>query len=285
MPLTTSFRDCMTFAAAIRALGGTVPGPLAGLLSSHSVLSAPADAQRPDDAIVDAALKGELDHEMLERLLPAAAALQAQQVYRGDLSRSCEHTLLGEWHRQLNKGGAADMILDSLRPSWDKHVEQVQVARGLFNPESSPEHVLASAEPAAIKAWQGLNGHLNVISKIAAVARQFGPRLGQFPQVTEYAGGETFRTNDSGIMCCDGDLVLESALFQRPDQGHRTSPFFSATLRLHSIASAQERYDRWAEAEFDNTHSGPRGGWIDEHGQMHEHPAPKNPYRREEGVA
>jgi len=101
----------------------------------------------------------------------------------------------------------------------------------------------------------------------------------EFPQVTEYALAENARIDDRAVMCCSGSVVADSWLFVRPDQGHRTSPFFRTTLRLHTIAEAQERYNEFAAIEFDKVHSAPRGGWIGEDGQMHEHPAPKNPYR------
>jgi Domain of unknown function (DUF222) len=157
----------------------------------------------------------------------------------------------------------------------------IAAARDLFNPESSPEQVLASAEPKAIQAWQGLDEHLRVITRIAAVAAQFGCRpAAAFPQVTECALGDNFKVDDRALMCCAGPLVNDSWLFNQPDRGHRTSPFFRTALRLHSIESAKDRYRQFAESEFDRVHSGPQGGWIDtKTGQLHENPRPENPYR------
>jgi hypothetical protein len=134
---------------------------------------------------------------------------------------------------------------------------------------------LASAEPGVIKAWQSLDSHLRVINQIAAIATHFGPGLGWFPQIEEYTLGDGFRLADRAIMCTDGELVRDSALFGRPDQGHRTSPWFKTSLKLHTIAEAQARYNAWAADEFDRIHSGPRGGWIGEDGQMHEDPVPR----------
>ena len=119
-----------------------------------------------------------------------------------------------------------------------------------------------------------------MVTKIAAIASQFGCRpAAQFPQITEYHLAENGRISDWALMCCDGPLVADSALFGRPDQGHRTSPFFRTTLKLHSIADAQSKYDRFAADEFDKVHSGPRGGWVDGDGKVHEDPRPVNPYR------
>jgi hypothetical protein len=280
MPPTTLIHDAKQFAAAITAAGGAVPDTLANLLSSYELLSSPAATQRPEDAIMDAALDGSLTAAKLDKLLPVAATAHMANTYRQELARSAEHTLVGQFHRAVKAGGA-DAILDSLRPNFDRHAEAIAKARSLFNHESSPEHILASGESGTIEAWQQLDGHLRVVSKIGAIAAAFGPRVGSFPQIREYALGEGFRIDDRAVMCTDGLLVADSALFQRPDNGHRTSPWARTTLRLHSITEAQARYDQWAADEFDRVHSGPQQSWIDEHGQMHEMQRPENPFRAE----
>jgi hypothetical protein len=215
----------------------------------------------------------------LAKLLGPAATAARDNQYRLELAKNSEHVLAGEWHRQL-KASAADQILDSLRPQFERHAQAIAKARSLFNHESTPEQVLASGEPGTIEAWQTLDSHLKVVAKIGAIAAQFGCRPGaQFPQISEFVSGDTFRTADAALMCCDGNLVTDSAPFLQPDQGHRTSPWFRVPLRLHSVESATQRYNAWAAAEFDRIHSGPRGGWIGEDGQMHEDPVPENPYR------
>jgi hypothetical protein len=284
MPKATDIRDCQRFADAIASVGGAVPDVLANLLSAYQVLSTPVATQRPETDILTHVLDGTLDQKMLDKLLPAAATAAMANTYRQELARSAEHTLVGQFHRELD-ASAANQILNSLRHRYDECAEALAVARSLFTAESTPEHVLASAEPKAIEAWQTLDGHLRVVTKIAAVASQFGPRLGSFSRVTEFSLGENARLDDRAIMCTDGPLVVDSALFGRPDTGHRSSPWFRVgSLRLHSIAEAQSRYDAWASEEFDRVHSGPRGGWIDQNGQVHQHPAPKNPYRTKASV-
>jgi hypothetical protein len=280
MAPTTDIRDCARFAAAITAVGGTVPDALGHLLSAYELLSRPGPQEPPERDILTHALNGTLDEKTLSKLLPAAAAAHAANIYRQELARNSEHVLLGAWHRAV-KAGAADQILDSVRDRLQASAEAIAKARSMIDPESSPEHILASAAPEMIAAWQGLDGHLRVIGAIAAVARQFGPSLGSFPQITEYPLGENARLVDSAIMCCDGpSLEVDSAPFHKPDQGHRTSPWFKVPLRLHSIESARARYSRWAAGQWDAQHSGPQGGWIDQDGRMHEHPRPANPYRQ-----
>jgi hypothetical protein len=191
--------------------------------------------------------------------------------------------LLGEWHRQL-EAGAADQILASLGPSWDEHADAIGHARTLINAESSAEHILSSGQPAVIDDWQGLSAHIAVISKIGAIAAQFGPRTGNFPQITEYALGDGFRLEDRALLCTDGPIEADSAVYRQPDRGHRTSPWFRLPLKLHSIDSARDRYRDWASSEFDRLHSGPTESWVDEKGNAHQKPRPKNPYRAKESV-
>jgi hypothetical protein len=227
---------------------------------------------------MDAVLDGSLTAAKLAKLLPAAATARMVGQYRQELARDSEHILVGQWHRELAAGGAGQ-ILDSLRPQFDKHAAAIAHARSLFTAESTPEHVLASGEPGTIEAWQSLDGHLRVVAKIGAIASQFGCRpTAQFPQIVEFVAADTFRITDAAVMCTAGNLVTDSALFGQPDQGHRTSPWARTTLKLHTIDEARERYRQWASAEWERIHSGPRGGWIDEHGKMHEHPKPANPY-------
>ena len=256
MPMTTSITDCEQFADNIARAGGTVPDVLAHLLSSHQLLSRQEAAESPEKALMTAALNGSLDQKTLDRLLPAAATAALVDNYRGDLARRSEHVLVGEFHRQMTT--AADKILDSMRERFDEHAAAIAHARSLIDPESDPEHILASGQSGLVDAWQGLNEHLAAITRIAVVARQFAPRLGHFPQIVEYANADNFRLSDSALMCTDGPLEIDSALFHQPDRGHRTSPFFRVPLRLHTIETARERYNAWAADEFDAQHSGRR---------------------------
>ena len=86
--------------------------------------------------------------------------------------------------------------------------------------------------------------------------------------------------DDRAIFCTDGGLAIDSALFKRPDSGHRTSPWLP--LRLHTVDSARDRYNIWAAAEWDRNHGGPGQSYIGEDGIVHPMPKPTNPYRAEE---
>ena len=226
---------------------------------------------------MDLALKGGLDQRALDKLLPAAATAQMVNTYRQELAARAEHTLVGQFHREL-EAGAADEILDSLRPQFDRHAAAIATAKIPVHRGITAEHVLASGQKGTIEAWQSLDSHLKVISKIGAIASAFGPN-GSFPQIVPYANADGFRLADAAIMCTAGDLVADSALFGRPDQGHRTSPWARVTLKLHSIESAKDRYRQWAATELDRVHSGPQESWIDERGHSHKIPSPETPFR------
>lgn len=173
MAPATAFSDCVRFAASLTAIGGSLPKRLQGLLSGWEVLNAPAGAARQDDPIVDAALAGNLTPAKLAELLPAAAAAAQANEYRAGLGRSIEHTLTGEWHRQLKAGGA-DAVLDSLRDRFNEHAEAIEAARGLINPDSTAEHVIESGQPELVTAWKQLPTHIEAVSRIGRVAAQFG---------------------------------------------------------------------------------------------------------------
>jgi len=124
--------------------------------------------------------------------------------------------------------------------------------------------------------------HLAVVAKIGLIAAQFGCRpTAQFPQIEEYSLAENARVTDVALMCTDGPLIADSALFEKPNTGHRSSPWARCPLKLHTIESARERYAGFAAEEHDRVHSGPQDGWIDPTtGETHWIPKPENPYRR-----
>jgi hypothetical protein len=284
MPPTSQLHDCRQFATAVASAGGLLPNSLGHLLHGYEVLTSPGRQEDPANAILDAAANGTLDEKLLAKLLPAAAAADAANTFRAGLAGRAERMLVGRWYRLLKDGGA-DQVLNSLRPKFNGHVEQIAKAKSLgINPESTLEHIIATGESGGlIEAWNDLNAHIAAITKIAAVASQFGCRPGaMFPQIKEYTLGHTHLLDDRALMVCDGGLLADSALFRRPDAGHRSSPFFRTTLKLHTVAEAQARHDAWAADEHDRIYRDrPRGGRIDEGGVVVYDEPPPNPFRRE----
>ena len=168
-----------------------------------------------------------------------------------------------------------------MRPVWDAHAAAVAEARSEISAESSAEHILASGSPKLVECWRQLPEHLNALNKIAIVARIFGPRVGNFPMIREFANSDGYKLEDAAIMCADGNLEADSAMFRRPSPQPRQHPLFNVPLRLHSVGSARERYRQWASAQWEQQHSGPMQSWVDDEGKAHAFPRPVNPFAAE----
>ncbi len=274
---TVSLRDCSTLVTAVLEAGGKAPEVLTNILAGAALLNTHSVVSDPAKAIVAVAADGSLTAEKLNELVTEAASTQAISIYVGELRQRSERMFVEAFHKAL-AAGACDELLDTLRPAWTEHAEAIGAARTLLgSAESSAESILASGEAGAISAWQSLPEHITVIDRIGAIASQFAPRLGHFPLIKEAASADGHRLEDRAIWCADGNLEVDSAAFRRPGT-HRHSPWANVPLRLHSVDSARERYRIWASAQWEQQHSGPRGGYIDEDGKMHEHPRPANPY-------
>ena len=281
MPKTSNIADAVRLASAVTAVGGTIPPKLGYLLSGYEVLCAPARTAAPERAVMDALLSGKLTEKELARLLPDAAGKANENAYRAELAGRAANVCLAQFHRELEAGGA-DAILAFVREKFDTHAQAIAVAKSLISSESTAEMVIESGEPELVTAWKELPIHLQMIGRITAIARAFGPRAGDFSQLAEYPLAENFRVVDTAVMCTSGGLVADSALFQRPDQGHRTSPFFRCGgLRLHSIEEARARYHEFAASEFDRVEGNRRSGRIGLDGKVIYDEPPPNPYREQ----
>jgi hypothetical protein len=272
--------DAERLIAATQEAGGRAPTVLTNILSTRDLLS--EQAVRPDPAhdILRAGAEGTLTAKKLTAMLEEAAHRQQVATYTGDLRARVEPLLAREFHAAL-KNGAADELVDSLRATWDTAAAFIQRARAVISPESSVDHFLASADADsdAIALWQGLNGALSVVNQVGAIASQFAPRLGPWPVFKELTAADNYLLEDRALMCTNGPLVGDSIAFRTPDAGHKSSPWFRLPLKLHSVSSAVARYRAWAADQWDASYSGPQESWIDEQGNAHERPRPKNPYR------
>ena len=106
---------------------------------------------------------------------------------------------------------------------------------------AAPNTFWPVGSPKLVECWQQLPGHLAALNKIAAVARQFGPRVGNFPLITEFANSDNYRLEDAAIWCADGNLEADSAAFRRPGVQPRQSPLFNVPLALaHAWPGARE---------------------------------------------
>ena len=194
MPLTTNatIPDAQQFTTTIQQAGGAVPTVLANLLGGATLLNEPVPVQSSILAIVAASRDG-LTQDRLNGSVAQAAVAQSNAAQRGELRNNSERQFVAEFHTVLAEG-AADEVLDSLRPAFDKAAEAIASARSLIPADTGAEAFLHSAKPVAVAAWQKLPEHLSTIASIADIARQFGPRLGKLPRSRSTAWPATTRS-------------------------------------------------------------------------------------------
>jgi hypothetical protein len=205
MPATSSITDCERFCDAIGAAQGDVPEPLRRLLSIAELLMAPSAVSDPIRGILDAVMDDEIDERRLNKMIADAAQQMTVANYRTDLRSRAERAVTQRFHKAL-RDGAADLVLTSMRPVFTEHAQAIARTRAVISADSELEHVVASAQPGddTIELWQQLTGHLAAVSKIGAVASQFGARpTAQFPLITEHPG-DNHRTDDRALFCCNG---------------------------------------------------------------------------------
>ena len=96
--------------------------------------------------IVDAAADGTLAADRITDLIAEAARAQSIATYTGELRQRTERLFVGAFYEAL-QDGAADEILDSLRPAFDTAAEAIAQARDLIPVETAAEAFLHSASP------------------------------------------------------------------------------------------------------------------------------------------
>ena len=74
--------------------------------------------------IVDAAADGTLTADRITDLIAEAARAQSIATYTGELRQRTERLFVGAFYEAL-QDGAADEILDSLRPAFDTAAEAI----------------------------------------------------------------------------------------------------------------------------------------------------------------
>jgi hypothetical protein len=161
------------------------------------------------------------------------ATAQLARPTRGELRQRSEKLFTEAFHKALHDGGC-DAILGSLRPSYDTAAEAISKARELIPADTPAEQFLRTAKPAAVTAWRGLDTHCRDRHD-RPHRRTVRAANRELPADRGYALGDGFRLDDRALWCTDGpNLELDSAVFRRPDQGHRTSPWFRLPVRLHT---------------------------------------------------
>ena len=133
--------------------------------------------------IVDAAADGTLTADRITDLIAEAARAQSIATYTGELRQRTERLFVGAFYEAL-QDGAADEILDSLRPAFD----------------TAAEAFLHSAKPEALHAWQQLDTHRppstpSVASPPSSVAAPHGSRWSRSTHWVTASGSPTGRSS------------------------------------------------------------------------------------------
>ena len=213
---------------------------------------------------------------MLNKLIGPAAIAAMTAQYRAELAHRSEHTIVGQLHRALT-AGCADQILDGLRDSFTAHAEQIAHARSLgINAESSPEHILASAEPGTIEAWNTLDDHIGAVSAIGAIAIRFGPRMVIFRSSASTPGPRISGWSTLRSCAATAQLSRKPRFFKHLIVATALRHGPAPNSKLQTIESATQRYNGFAAAEFDRVNDRDPGGWVDQKtGEVHPFPGPR----------
>ena len=280
---TNSIFECRRFCDAIVVAGGEIPDILQRLLNGVDLIDNHAAGPAPVIGLVGQLADGRLDAEGLAAAVEEAARQKMIADFAGGPKPAVEAAVVARFHKELARG-AADLVLDSMRSSFDTAAAAIARAKSVLGSgESSLEHVLNSADESddVVGAWRSLPQHLAKVAQIAGIGAMFGVRqTASFSLIKAYGLADNSLVDDRALACTTGGLVGDSKPMLLPDRGGTDSPYYRAAgLRLWSVEEMRQRYASFAASEFDRVHDRPRSGRvIDGVTQLDEAP-PKNPYR------
>jgi hypothetical protein len=276
-------RHARTLLADITQCGVQPPKVLTDLVDAFDDLAKASAASDPTADLVKAVTAGQLRGKELDKQIALAATAIQVQEFRSGLQVRVEPAVMRQFFEALDEGGAADAVIDSLRPQFDETAAKLAQCAELVNPGADPETFLTSATSEQIQSWQAIDEHVATLTKIGSAVAQFGPHSTSFPlcEGPPVAGAGTGFMNSVGVMCVDAQwgLVRGCELFMKHGN-HRNSPWFrgASVLKLNTIAEAREKIRAWAESSWDglNLNQG-RGRMDPEHGFVAE--PIRNPFK------
>jgi hypothetical protein len=266
----------------VKQLGGTAPPALTQLLDLvESVKSTPA-VPDPVGGLVDAAAAGKAGTAAeLTKLVERAAKAELEAEYFKRLQAGIARDVSKRFAAEL-RGGAADQIIDSLRPAFDDVAGQIAAATSIIDISWSPEQLVAEGDPEQLTAYRLLPDLVARADRIVALVSSFGPR-GSLAILDEPGHLVQLRgLRDEALWVTDIDPWRASEIIRARMADWRTSFLLRLPLRLNSVAEAAERLREFAEAEWQAVEDG-RGesGRLTDNGYV---PDPKrpNPFARTE---
>lgn len=165
--------------------------------------------------------------------------------------------------------GAADEILDSLRPQFDSAAETLAEALTVVDINVDPRQLAETGTPEQLEAWRSIRPAIAQLDTIGIIARGFGPRSIEFGVLDQPPIVDPLDLVDDAVMCTGSDIIQAGKAFRARTADIRTAPWLRITPKLNTIGEAKERLRQWAEAEWNllNPHD-PNRGTFGEDGQI-----------------
>jgi hypothetical protein len=259
---------CRSLAASVEKAGGTVPTVLQNLVGGFDDLA--GQMEQPSDparAILDAYAAGKPDRAA--ELIAAAAQIQHDADYRVGLRQRAEVLFRERFFKELCQG-AADEILDSLRPQFDAAAEALAAATAVVDINVDPRQLAETGTPEQLDAWRAIRPAVAQLDTISVIARGFGPRSVDFGVLDQPPLVDPLDLVDDAVMCTGSDVVQAGRAFRARRADIRTAPWLRITPKLNTISEAKERLRQWAEQEWTllNPHDPSRGA-LGEDGHGH----------------
>jgi len=249
-----NMRSAQGLLSALEGIKVAPPKVLQNIVDGFDLLGGTIQAVTADpaNAILAAAVDGKLTPKSLDELLTAAAAETATNNYRQEFRLKAERRFAQQFQAALIEG-AADQVLDGLRPQFDGVAAELTAARDLVDQDTPARLLDVSASAEEQDAWRRLPELVRQISRLGAVAAAFGPAA-DLPVIDDLTQHDTLLrlawVDARALMCTEGNIVTASKTFRLPDAHWQTSPWLRVNLKLATIAEAQERYRAAAEDDF-----------------------------------
>lgn len=249
-----SMRHATSLIHALEGIGAETPEVLRNIVDGFEIIGQTDIPPDPAKQIMASAVAGKLTAKALDQLLTKAAAEAAVSTYRQDLSRRADKMFAAQFHTAL-KDGAADEVLDNIRPHFEATATELNKATSLVDLQNTPQRLLtvtASAEEQS--AWAALPDLVRRIDRITAIAVAFGPH-GSMQVVDDRTNRDTLLNlnwlDDRTLMCTTGNPTTASNAFRAANPNWSTSPWLKVSLKLATIAEAQETIRELAEQDFE----------------------------------
>ena len=245
----------LEFIKAVDKMGGVVPQRLSNIIAAADTLkAAPSAAPDPAEAILAAAVSGELTEAKLDDLTSVAAARQGVIDYRAQVRDRAEPMLAYRFADEL-ADGAADEILDSLRERFNAAAEVITIGVTSIDLGQNLESFLDSALPEQLVAYQGLKPATDTVNEMIEFAgHYFGCRFREsdsYPVLRRPTARYAGWVSSEDVFTTPPGSALEARIDDRGFRptGLRFSTWLRANLRLNTIAEAQQLLDGWDAAQ------------------------------------